>query len=1135
MKEKIFGVLLLLLHVFSTDCLGQTTDIKFNLVEGNNGEPLGQINAVTQDKHGYMWFSGQGAFRLYRYDGVRMISYKIDTPKTNLPFGNRLETVYADSSGNIWVGFFEGMGAYNPMTGVFKQFVHDSSDPGSLSAGMVSAFLRDHRGRLWVGTANGLDLLDEKTGKFIHYRNDPRNPSSLSSNVVRSIYEDRQDVLWVGTGFEFPFEIYKSPEDGGLNRMDSNGKFTRFMHDPKNPNSLISNKVRAIFEDSRGVFWIGTSGDGLHTMDRGKGIFERHTYDPDKPERLSRPPLKGDGIPDPITFIREDATGSIWIGTYNSGINRYDTATKKTTHYESSNGYPDKSCWAAYESHDGTFWLSSTDQGGFLFRVDPFVSRIKDISTGNLIRCIQEDKQGFVWASGFGTGLLQFDKNKNLVHQFKYDSKDSINLITESITSIFQNETDTLWLGTSHGIILFNKKTSHFNRLQYKANTDSRLVFFLGKEVLQIIQDRRGVKWFASSGGLFQYNPENQIGKEYRADEKDSTSIHFPKTTSVLEDVSGDIWVSSGDWRNVLDDNSNTTNEQLGIDRLDHLTGKFIHYLNGTNILRLYKDSDGNIWAGSVGKGVFRFNRERNLFYSFFDPQSEMSKENIIGITEDDFNNLWMVTKSSVVKLKADRKNYFIYGKKYGIRSNTLRFGGICKTSYGNILIGNNNGFYSLYPKEMNEINRSFPVVVTGLLINNQQFFSEGGSPFQNSIEETDRITLKNFQNNFSFHFAAMDFRTPEANKYYTSLENFDNVWRDAGGDKSATYINVPPGKYIFRVKAINIDGVKAEHAIQIIISPPWWKTWWAYSMYGLLLIVSLILTHKIQKQRTIRIERQKAQVKELVQAKEIERAYTELKTTQSQLIHAEKMASLGELTAGIAHEIQNPLNFVNNFSEVNSELIDEMQSELNSGNSHEAISISNDIKANQEKILQHGKRADAIVKGMLQHSRTSTGHKEPVDLNALANEYLLLSYHGIRARDKSFNVTMQKDFDEKIGEIDVIRQDVGRVLLNLYNNAFYSVSEKKKISPPDYDPVVSVKSKKEDNRIEISVSDNGGGISPKVLDKIFQPFFTTKPTGEGTGLGLSLSFDMIKAQGGEIKVKSEEGQGSIFTVSLPV
>ncbi len=246
-------------------------------------------------------------------------------------------------------------------------------------------------------------------------------------------------------------------------------------------------------------------------------------------------------------------------------------------------------------------------------------------------------------------------------------------------------------------------------------------------------------------------------------------------------------------------------------------------------------------------------------------------------------------------------------------------------------------------------------------------------------------------------------------------------------------------------------------------------------------------------------------------------------------------MASLGELTAGIAHEIQNPLNFVNNFSEVNSELAEELKSELAVGNSQLAAEIANNIKENSEKINHHGKRADAIVKGMLQHSRSSTNVKEPTDINKLADEYLRLAYHGLRAKDNSFNATMKTDFDESIGNIYIIPQDIGRVLLNLYNNAFYAVNEKRKSAGASYQPEVEIETRKDGNRISITVCDNGNGIPQKAIDKIFQPFFTTKPTGQGTGLGLSLSYDIIKAHGGEIKVETKEGEGTEFTIQLPI
>ena len=265
-----------------------------------------------------------------------------------------------------------------------------------------------------------------------------------------------------------------------------------------------------------------------------------------------------------------------------------------------------------------------------------------------------------------------------------------------------------------------------------------------------------------------------------------------------------------------------------------------------------------------------------------------------------------------------------------------------------------------------------------------------------------------------------------------------------------------------------------------------------------------------------------------------VERTLVELKATQSQLIQSEKMASLGELTAGIAHEIQNPLNFVNNFSEVSNELIDEMKEELNKGEIDEAKFIADDIKQNLEKINHHGKRADAIVKGMLQHSQSSTGKKEPTNINGLADEYLRLAYHGLRAKDKDFNPDLKTDFDESIGSINIIPQDIGRVLLNLYNNAFYAVNEKSKQNITAYEPSIEVITKKDGNKVLVNVKDNGNGIPQKIVDKIFQPFFTTKPTGSGTGLGLSLSYDIVKAHGGEIKVESKEGEGSEFIIILP-
>jgi signal transduction histidine kinase len=287
-----------------------------------------------------------------------------------------------------------------------------------------------------------------------------------------------------------------------------------------------------------------------------------------------------------------------------------------------------------------------------------------------------------------------------------------------------------------------------------------------------------------------------------------------------------------------------------------------------------------------------------------------------------------------------------------------------------------------------------------------------------------------------------------------------------------------------------------------------------------------------LQLQHTYsKLEMQKDEI--LLQRNNLQKTLHDLKATQQQLIQREKMASLGELTAGIAHEIQNPLNFVNNFSEVNTELVEELRQKAQSGHTTEVLQLAEEIKENEQKISHHGKRADAIIKGMLQHSRATTGEKQLTDMNALVDEYLRLCYHGMRAKDKLFNAQLQTDFDSSVGKLSVVPQDIGRVLVNLFNNAFYAVQQKKEQRNGVYEPAVSVCTKKVNGKVEIQVKDNGIGIPQKILDKIFQPFFTTKPTGQGTGLGLSLSYDIIKAQGGELKVKTKEGEGSEFIIQF--
>jgi ligand-binding sensor domain-containing protein len=337
-----------------------------------------------------MWFSGQGDDCIYRYDGNRMISFRHDSLNKNSLGLTFFEKIYADDKGMVWIGG-NGLDRYDPATGIFKHYRHDEKDSGTLADNGVSAILKDHKGRLWVGTTKGLDRFDEKTEKFIHYQNDPANPKSLSNNDINFIYEDHRGVIWVGTGYRW-YGLH--PGEGGLNRLEPDGSFTQYLHDPKNPHSLINNKVTAIFEDSRGVFWIGTMGDGLNIMDRETGNFELFEYRPAKGDQLTGLPYEPDKINETITFIHEDETGGIWIGTRGFGINRYDRLTKKFTHYQSGNGFPDNSGWCAFTSSDGVLWVSTEENN--LYRADPFLRKIDNIAigAGRIVQGFLEDNNG---------------------------------------------------------------------------------------------------------------------------------------------------------------------------------------------------------------------------------------------------------------------------------------------------------------------------------------------------------------------------------------------------------------------------------------------------------------------------------------------------------------------------------------------------------------------------------------------------------------------------------------------------------------------------------------------------------------------------------------------------------------------
>ena len=1062
------------------------------------GLAANNLRSIIEDQHGNLWFGtvGGGASK---FDGRSFTNYNTSN---GLP-DDVVFIIKEDRNGNLWFGT-NGGGVSKFDGNSFQNFTTEDG----LAGDVVVSIEEDKDGNLWFGTyGNGVSKYDGQTFTSI------TTADGLAGDRVRVIFKDSKDFLWFGTVGD------------GVSRYNGNA-FVNFSIE----DGLASDLVRFIEEDREGNIWFATSGGGISRYDGN--TFTTYT---------NRQGLAGNNV----LSITEDRAGKLWFGTDGGGISRYDG--KGFTTYTTVQGLPANIIMTITEDHNHNLWFGTANGGVSKFDGKSFTNFTTSQGlASDVVYSIHENKDGEIWIGG-GGGISLYD-GKSFTNY-----TDEQGLSANDVFSILEDSKGILWIGTDGGGI------SRFDGETFTSYTPDQGL--AGYAILSIMEDRKGRIWFgAADGGISVYDGSSFTNLTSNQGLIDNGVF------SLEEDPMGNIWVGTEHGLSFLSvENLETLlNSEDTPEENPFLNFTSAEGLPNDVILQITSMPDQKIAIGTnLGIALFdgpkegeEFKELKNL--ELFNSNTGYPVKDLTdgqnGMFLDSKGILWAGTGSN--KTALSRFNYPALLKNQSIPEVEIK----------QIRINEEAVSWNLLAQAAS--NPESEAITAPQITEEVSTFGRSlGQREREAMRERfseirfDSITLFHpipqnlvlpYRNNhLNIDFASNEVSKPYLVEFRYMLEGYDQEWSPILKKSSATFGNIQEGTYTFKVMArytgpADGDAGKWTEPISytFTVLPPWYRSWWAYLIYTLIFLSLIYPITRYQKNQVLKAEQKKARERELEHAREIEKAYSELeashenlKETQSQLIQAEKMASLGELTAGIAHEIQNPLNFVNNFSDVSNELMDEMMEELDNGDLEETKAIAADIKDNLERINMHGKRADSIVKAMLQHSRVGSGKKEPTNINALADECLRLSYHGVKAKDKTFNSDFKTDFDESIPEMNVIQQDLGRVILNMVSNSFYAVNEKaKELGEENYSPCVTVSTKHILGGIEITISDNGPGIPKEIINKIFQPFFTTKPTGKGTGLGLSLSYDIVKSHNGDLRVKSstEEDQGTAFTIYLP-
>ena len=1117
--------------------LGEPKIVKAGFTENSPGASRGVMTLGTNfglpsavlahmiDSDGMIWFGTSNA--IVRYDGYNLEIYGIEQG-LDMQF---IQRIYEDSKGRIWV--FGGQGGrvfidkeahlIYELSSEFKfedtseiTETHDGKfwlenrgagyDIIDLEENSIRQFRPEHGllgkfrgpvfqaedGLIWMGSNEGINIIDQKAGKNIKMV----KGTIPGSDRIFDFYEDKDGDLWM------------QGRSGVFIMNASKATVTSFSSE--NGLELKDEWVSDVFQDSSGKFWIVSQTSGMYFFDKDQGLLENFK-------------LNNVGTRQWFTSIFEDKQGDIWVNRAQGGDYKIDRNNGRIGNFDASDGLGDNNVWSILEASDGSIWIGTY---GGIDIYDPVSKTLKHLGeehglVHDRVIDLMQDSKGRIWAAGNIIGISILDPEEETIRHLTPKE----GLQAERIRSMIEDDNGTVWIGSNgNGIVTVDLDKAIYKKLLEKDSVENE------SRINRVIRGKKGQVWIASHEyGVSVINTKDNSRRRLST----NNGLVSDAVYSVAKDNNEDIWAATDKGVQYIDiENQNistfTILEGLGANDVydiisSHKDEIFLGTSKGLAILKPeYGPSNGDIlWKSKTltkNQGLDYIDFAQNSFT--FDSKGRFWTAAGGGagiealVVMDDIKNDSVTYPTYITSLNIlDKPQVFMDRQKIEGMTSTI----------DTLWARGKNTFYMVNKAAKDS---------SYLSLNDIQWESIQG-PYDMPVG----LTLPHTQNYLSFNYNGAQFDNPDKVVYRYILEGIDKNWSPISNKTtSENYRDLAPGEYTFKVASKGFNGVWSKPAeLQFTITPPWWQTWWAYTIFVILFLgLGLVILH--YRSKWLKKENRILEERVTERTAELKKTIHELENTQSQLIQSEKMASLGELTAGIAHEIQNPMNFINNFAEVSNELMGEMCEELDKGDIEEAKDISKDIVQNLEKISHHGKRASSIVRGMLEHSRNSSGQRELIDINVLADEYLRLAYHGLRAKDKSFNSDFKTDFDETLPKVSIIPQDLGRVVLNLINNAFYAVTSiPEQEREENYSPCVTVHTKNLKDQVLISIKDNGPGIPAEIKDKIFQPFFTTKPTGKGTGLGLSLAYDIVTTgHGGAIELESSPGKGTEFLIYIP-